>query len=343
MKKEFARRLRGARYAHPAASAMLLAILSAFANHAAAQAAASTGASDMALKAAANLNYVGSRSRLGVGYDHDTKARGEFSHVLSESALSAFIAQGWISRRSGGVRADYNWISGIDGKPAPDSLVRKLFGALDRNQDGDRKLTAGFGLESENWFGNLSYSHGLSGKRYVEEPSTTTETRQETGIDAGRPFVDSITTTTSTRLFERAYEHGIGVRGGHFYSAALLQLALGYDREWGKFSSHQNTFSLDIEKYFSGSPHSLALHVERYNKSGDYETRSNDTRVQIMYRYSFGATKYGDGDGFRRTRVAQQVPVEMPATQPPAAPSPPRQQPPCRLPRKSAWSRPPRR
>ena len=324
MKQQLARRPRGAHGTCPARSALLLAIASAFANQAAAQATAGapTPVGNPTVESGASLSYVGSRSRVGIGYDKDTKARGEFSHVLTEDALSAVIAQGWLSKRSGGVRADYNWIGGADGKPAPDSLVRKVFGAFDRNQDGDRKLTIGFGLESEKWFGNLSYSHGLSDKRYLDALGTATEITQESGIDAGRPFVDTITTTTTTRLFERAYEHGIGVRAGHFYSPALLRLALGFDREWGDFSSHQNTVSLDLEKFFSGSPHSVALHLERYNKSGEYETRSNDTRVQVMYRYSFGGSNFADSAGWRQTRTTQQMPVQTPGMPAQAAPAP---------------------
>lgn len=324
MKQQLARPSRSARGARPARSALLLAIVSAFANQALAQATAGTPTQigNPTVESGAALSYVGSTSRVGIGYDKDTKARGEFSHVLTEDALSAVIAQGWISKRSGGVRADYNWIGGADGKPATDSLVRKLFAAFDRNQDGDRKATIGFGLESEMWFGNLSFSHGLSDKRYIDALGTTTETTQQTGTDAGRPFIDTITTTTSRRLFERAYEHGIGVRAGHFYTPALLRLSLGFDREWGDFSSHQNTVSLDLEKYFSASPHSVALHLERYNKSGEYETRSNDTRVQVMYRYSFGSSNFADSAGWRQTRTTQQLPVETPGTPAQAGPAP---------------------
>ena len=322
MTRHLARHPRAAGGTRPAHSALLLAILSAFAHQASAQTtpAAPAPVGNPTIESGASLSYVGSRSRVGIGYDRDTKARGEFSHVLSEDALSAFIAQGWMSKRSGGVRVDYNWIAGSDGKPSPDSLVRKLFGAFDRNQDGDRKLTIGFGLESERWFGNLTYSHGLSDKRYIESLGTTTETTQQSGVDAGRAFIDTITTTSSTRLFERAYEHGIGVRAGHFYVPALLRLSLGLDREWGDFSSHQNTVSVDLEKYFSGSPHSVALHLERYNKSGEYETRSNDTRVQVMYRYSFGGSNFADSAGWRQTRTTRQMPVETPVAQ--AAPAP---------------------
>ena len=101
----------------------------------------------------------------------------------------------------------------------------------------------------------------------------------------------------------------------------MLRLALGFDREWGDFSSHQNTVSLDLEKFFSGSPHSLALHLERYNKSGEYETRSNDTRVQVMYRYSFGSSNFADSAGWRQTRTTQQMPVETPGTPAQAVPA----------------------
>lgn len=328
MNQQLARSAHAGRTHLPAPSTLLLAILTAFAGKAFAQAAPGSNPAPVnpTVESAANLSYVGSRSRVGVGYDTQTKLRGEFSHVLTEDALSAVIAQGWLSKRSGGVRADYNWIAGSDGKPAADSLVRKVFAAFDRNQDGDRKATLGLGLESENWFGQVSYSHGLSDERFRGALATLIETTQESGFDNGRPFVDTITTTTATRLFERAYEHGVGVRAGHYYTPALLRMTLGYDREWGDFSSHQNTVSLDLEKFFAGSPHSVALHLEHYKKSGDYETRSSDTRVQVMYRYSFGASDWADSAGWRRTRSAEQLPVESsgtPAHTEAAPPAPP--------------------
>ena len=86
---------------------------------------------------------------------------------------------------------------------------------------------------------------------------------------------------------------------------------------------HQNTVSVDLEKYFSGSPHSVALHLERYNKSGEYETRSNDTRVQVMYRYSFGGSNFADSAGWRQTQTTRQIPVETPVAQAAPAPVPP--------------------
>ncbi len=319
MKQELARSAHAKRTPPPALSFIFASILAAFSTPVLAQSApANPGA-----ESSANLSYVGARSRVGVGYDSGTHLRGEFSHVLTEDALSAIIAQGWLSRRSGGLRADYNWIGSSDGKPAADSLVKKVFGAVDRNRENDRKATLGFGLETENWFGQLSYSHGLSDKRRRGTLDTLTETSQQSGFDNDRPYVDTITTTTTTQLFERAYEHGIGVRAGHYYTPALLRLTLGYDREWAEFSSHQNTVSLNAEKFFAGSPHSLALYVEHYNKSGDYETRGSNTRVQVMYRYSFGGSEWANAAGWRQTRVARQLPVETSGTAARTEPAPP--------------------
>ena len=132
---------------------------------------------------AGGLNYVGALSQIGVGLDRDSHLHGQLSRVLTEDALSAWIAQGWLSRGSGGVRLDYNWVAGVAGqdeKPAADSVVRKVFAALDRNQEADRKLTIGFGLEKENWFGSVSYSHGLSDRRWLGRPLSPPRRRSRT-------------------------------------------------------------------------------------------------------------------------------------------------------------------
>ncbi len=267
---------------------------------------------------AGGLNYVGALSQIGVGVDRDSHIHGQLSRVLTEDALSAWIAQGWLSRGSGGVRLDYNWVAGVAGqdeKPAADSVVRKVFAALDRNQEADRKLTIGFGLEKENWFGSVSYSHGLSDRRWLGPAIVTTETAQQNGTDAGRPYVDTLTTSTSTRIFERAYDHGVGVRAGHFYSDALLRVGMGLDREWGGSSARQNTVSVSAEKFFAGSPHSLAVSYEQFNRSGEFETRGSGSRIQLMYRFSFGGPATAAGAGWRDRQIVRQVPVAA-ATEP---------------------------
>ncbi len=280
---------------------------------------AGVGGADLPLvSGAGGLNYVGALSQVGVGLDRDSHVHGQASRVLTEDELSAWIAQGWLSRGAGGMRLDYNWVAAPEGKPAADSVVRKVFVALDRNRDADRKLTIGFGLEKENWFGNVSYSHGLSDRRWVGPVTIDNTTTTQTGTDAGRPFVDTVVTSTATRIFERAYDHGVGVRAGHYYSGAAVRVSVGADREWGGFSARQNTVSVGAEKFFAGSPHSLGIAYEQFNRSGEFETRGSGSRVQLMYRFSFGGpAKPSGAASWRETHRLVPVPVAA-ATEPAA-------------------------
>ncbi len=305
-------------------AAIAAGVIAAYAAPAAVQAqmasAGVVGADVPLVTGAGGPNYVGALSQIGVGLDRDSHVHGQLSRVLTEDAVSAWIAQGWLSRGSGGVRLDYNWVAGVAGqdeKPAADSVVRKVFAALDRNQEADRKLTIGFGLEKENWFGSVSYSHGLSDRRWLGPAVVTTATAQQSGTDAGRPYVDTLTTSTATRIFERAYDHGVGVRAGHFYSDALVRVSLGLDREWGGFSARQNTVSVGAEKFFAGSPHSLAVSYEQFNRSGEFETRGSGSRIQLMYRFSFGGPATAAGAGWRDSQRLRQVPVQPPPSRRP--------------------------
>lgn len=295
-------------------AAVAAAVFAAFATPAMAQAqllsagVSGAGAADVPAPAGGGgFSYAGALSQVGVGIDRDSRVHGQLSRVLSEDELSAWIAQGWLSRGAGGLRLDYNWLTGQTDKPA-DGVVRKVFVALDRNQESDKKVTVGFGLEKENWFGSVSYSHGLSGRRWVGPTTVTQSTAQQTGTEAGRPYVDTLTTNTETRIFERAYDHGVGVRAGHFFTDASVRASVGLDREWGGFSARQNTVSLGLEKFFVGSPHSLGLSYEHFDKSGQFETRSGGSRLQLMYRFSFGGPATANGAAWREIRT-RQMPV----------------------------------
>lgn len=265
--------------------------------------------------AGASLQYTGGLSQIGIGIDRDARVQGQASHVLSEDLFSAWIAQAWLGNRAGGLRIDYNWIPAIEGKADASAFARKLFAAVDRNRDSDRKLTLGVGLENERWFGSLSASHGLSGKRYLGGPLVSESVATVTGDDNGRPYLDTVTTTTATRYFRQVYDYGLGVRAGTFLPEAQVRVSLGLDREWGDYSSRQNTVSLGIEKFFSGSPHSVGLFLENYDKAGKYENRGNGTRALLTYRYSFGGSALPNSAGWREARLMRRVEVPGASTE----------------------------
>ncbi len=244
-------------------------------------------------------SYVGEGLRLGLGYDSKTKLRGEYYQVLQEDAAKAVIGEGWVSGSAGGLKLNYHWLPQA-GQPADN--VRKLFFALDQNADYDRKLTLGGGMEYANWFWGASLSRGLSGRRAVSNTTTVT-TENLTGIDSGGAYTQEIRTATTTRLFERAYDYGIGITAGHFYEPALLRLYTRLDHEWGRGSARQATFAIGVEKFFADTPLSLALNAEAYHKSGEFDQKQNDHRVNLVLRYEFG------GKSYRPTRESRMVPA----------------------------------
>jgi outer membrane protein OmpA-like peptidoglycan-associated protein len=267
-----------------------------------------------------DLSYVGATTRLGIGYDTRNKLRGEAYQVFGESDRSAWIGELWLSERSAaGAQLSYHWQPEGGG----DGAVRKLFGAVDQNRWHDRKVTGGGGLETERWFASGYASAAVTGRRQIStEEATTTETI--TGSDNGRPFEQDIFTTTRTQLSERAYDYGVGARAGQFYESALVRLQLGFDYEWGRSSAAQSTVSLAVEKFFAGTPHSVALVAEAYHKRGALEPERNDERLTVMYRYEFGRPAYRPAREYRMVKVETPgaAPVPTPAAQ--SAPPAPR-------------------
>src|SRR6266540_1492679 len=266
--------------------------------------------------AASEVRYVGATTRLGIGYDSDNRLRGDWSQVFGEDPHSAWIGQLWASNRgAGGAQLSYHW------QPAAvsDAPVRKLFVAVDQNRDHDRKVSVGGGIESARGFVNGYASAAITGRREIGFESTTTITTT-TGVDAGRPFEQDVFTTVDTRRFERAYDYGVGVRAGHFYTGALVRLEAGGDYEWGRGNASQATVSLGVEKFFEGSPHSVGVVAEAYHKRGDFETARNDHRVVAMYRYSFGGPQWRPEREYRTVRA--ETPAPAAAVAPAAAPAP---------------------
>ncbi len=244
----------------------------------------------------AALQYVGSNTRLGLGVDSDNNVRGELFQVLRSDDRSATLAELWASRNAGGAKLSHHWASGTN-------AVNKVFAAFDQGDSNRRKATLGGGQEYERWFWDAYLSRGLSGAR-LDSVSAIATTVTQSGTDGGRPYVQDVTTTVTTRTFSRAYDWGVGARAGHFYEAALVRVTAGVDYEWGKFSSRQWTGSLTAEKFFATSPISVALSGEIYRKSGDFEGTRNDQRGMLMLRYDLGGAK---GGNFRPSKVARMV------------------------------------
>jgi outer membrane protein OmpA-like peptidoglycan-associated protein len=261
--------------------------------------------------------YVGAATRVGLGYDDKTRLRGELYRVFSESDTSALLGEAWISHNAGGLKFSYNWLPEM-ATGAVDPTVRKFFVAADRNTDGDAKITAGGGFEKASFFGGLYGSAGVTGRREIGD--STVSAVQTIQGDDGRPFLQDITTSVRTRIFERPYDYGVGARIGHFYEPTLLRLTLGADYEWGRDSARQTTVSLGVEKFFYNAPYSLALNVEHYRKSGGFESGTSDNRVMAMLRYEFGGPNFRPLKEYRMVEVPAGNVPSPPAPQPPAPP-----------------------
>lgn len=244
-------------------------------------------------------SYIGEGLRLGIGYDSKTKLRGEYYQVLQEDAAKAVIGEGWVSGSAGGLKLNYHWLPQA-GQPADN--VRKVFLAVDQNGESDRKLTLGGGMEYANWFWGASLSRGLTGRRTISN-ITDTWIDNVNGVENGRAYSQQITTVTTTKTFERAYDYGIGVNAGHFYEPALIRLFTRLDNEWGSGSARQGTLAVGVEKFFADSPMSVALTAEAYHKNGEFEQKQNDRRVNLMFRYEFG------GKSYRPVRESRMVPA----------------------------------
>ncbi len=241
------------------------------------------------------LRYVGGDTRIGIGYDTDLSARGEFFQVLQSAADSATLAEVWAARHAGGLKFSRNWFNN-------ETSVNKTFIAVDQGENSVRKLTMGGGQEYQNWYWTTYLSKGLTGARLTDS-ATAVATRVATGSDAGRPFEQDVTTTTVTSVFQRPFEWGLGARIGHFYERHLLRLTAGLDYDTGKFSNHQTTASLVGEKFFEGSGISLALSVETNRRSGQFVTDRGDTRGMALLRYQFGAPT----SNFRPSKITRTV------------------------------------
>ena len=235
------------------------------------------------------LGYIGDTTRFSIGYDSEFVLYGEFLRVFGEREDAAWLFGAWLAEDAGGAQLDYNWVIG-EASEDDRRWVNKLFLAFDQNDEQDRKLSAGWGFENQDYFLNAYASASISGKRQVGQRSDSA-TEVVTFEQDGSVFNQTRTTTTFTDLFERPYDYGVGLRAGRMFEQPLLRVQGGLDYEWGdedNADASQITASVSSEKFFYNSPHSLALHAEVYHKSGDFEDDEDDARVRLLYRYNFG-------------------------------------------------------
>jgi outer membrane protein OmpA-like peptidoglycan-associated protein len=239
------------------------------------------------------LTYVGSNARVGVSVNDDGDFSGEGLGILRYTGTSAVLAEGWLGQGgAGGLQLGYNWLWGAKDAQAaidnPNSLfVAKIFAALDRNAERDRKATIGFGAEKNDLFFTGYLSKGLTDERFVSTRSTIAND-VISGTQSGRPFTQSRAVTTIFDSFEQAYDRAIGARIGKYFDSNLFRVRGGLDYANGDFSSHQLTASVGVDKYIEGTGHSFSLDLSHLSKNGDFVADDNDTRAALTYRYSFG-------------------------------------------------------
>ena len=283
-------------------------------------------ASDDDVQATDQLNFAftGDQSRLGIGVTEEGELLGEFLKSFNGTYRTNWMAQGWLSDGAGGLELDYHWLSGANSEldliENSDQLkVNKLFLAVDQNSADDRKVTFGGGREVNNKFWSVNASKSITDERLVSETSEL-DFSVLNGTINGLDYIQDQTIETITKSYEAPYEWGVGARLGKFYESNLVRLTGGLDYEKGDFSSDQLTASIDLEKYFNNTGHSLALSVRQLKKGGLFETDKNDTRAYLMYRYDFGKTykaieryeeiKVVDEDALARLKEQRKVVVQ---------------------------------
>lgn len=242
------------------------------------------------------LLFSGDTARFSLGYISGGHFQGELAGLIHESPTASLLGEAWVSRAAGGAKISFHQMA--------DGIVTKYFVAHDQNQTRDRKLTFGYGLERENWFGNLNVSRGLTDRRLMDQRNQVS-TSQESGNVGDIPYLDTITRTNTVRIYEKAYDLGIGLRAGHYFGATDTRVTAGLDYEWGRNNARQTTLSLSTEKAFVGTPHSIGLQLDFAQKSGVAEVNRRNARFTVQYRYSFGATP-----NFRPQQLYRLVPVK---------------------------------
>lgn len=263
------------------------------------------------------LTYTGSNARVSLGVNDDGDVHGEALGIFGFDGDSAWIGQLWLAEHgAGGVQFDYHWLWGgktrQDTIDNPDSVsVGKAFIAVDQNIWHDRKATVGMGWEKNDFFVDGYLSGAVTGSRFVNSASTSI-TDILTGVENGRPYTQTSTTTTIVDAFERPYEAGVGVRLGKYFDDSLWRVRGGLDYERGKYDSDQLTVSLGADKYFRNTGWSLTLEGEHLRKSGRFEIDKNDDRGWLFVRYDFGQS-FRPKEPFRNVQVERTEAAAAPA------------------------------
>jgi outer membrane protein OmpA-like peptidoglycan-associated protein len=258
-----------------------------------------------------NMTFAGDQTRLGIGINDNGDVVAEILKSFASDWRSNWMGEAWYADGAGGLKLNYHWLRGAKDQNqltenADRLSVWKVFAAVDQNTFDDRKLTLGAGAERNNRFWSVSLSKGLTDARLTDR-LTEIQNSIINGSVGNHPTEQTQTIETTTFWYEQAYDLGVGGRIGRFFDQSLLRVSAGIDYEKGDYSSKQWTASLNLEKYFRNTGHSLALSVEQLHKSGDYQTSdSNDTRAVLMYRYDFGTT-YRPTQRFEKVKTVDEV------------------------------------
>ena len=258
--------------------------------------------------------YIGDTAQLSVGITNNARMHFELNGVLHESDRHTWLGEGWMSNGAGGVKLSHHKFNGQDS-------VHKLFVALDQNSSHDRKISLGYGRETAIWFGQINLSQRITGKRLVGQEEADSQT-QLSGQFENRLFLDTITQSTYSRIFEKAFDHGVGLRLGRYFDSHNLRLSAGLDHERGQGQARLDTASLMVEKMFPGTPHSIALQLSRSQKAGSLESTRSDSRGLLMYRYSLGRVNSQPERLYQVKRSAEAIHTQA-SSAPITSPAPP--------------------
>ncbi len=235
-----------------------------------------------------SLSYQDERSHVGIGVSDEGDIVAELKYLLAATPTSGTVGEIWASGGAGGVKLSHNWMpADSEGRPDRAGTVRKFFGALDQNSEGDRKLSLGGGLENERGYLAAYLSHAISGRRNLADRQDTS-TATVYGDDNGRPYAETTTLITTIRSYEHPFDWGVGVRAGRHFSDQGLRIGVGLDHEWGDDDSSQTSLSADIEKQILGGPWSIAARAEAVVQDKGMIGRDNDLRGWVVVRYDFG-------------------------------------------------------
>ena len=140
------------RYRFASAAALLLLLL---AKHAAGQPVSQDG-TVLPTGRDLDLRYVGSATRLGIGYNTRDKLRGDAYQVFGETEQSAWIGELWLSERSAaGAQLSYHWQPEGSGKDVfvhISAVERAGLSTLNEGATVDYEIVSDRGKESA---GNL--------------------------------------------------------------------------------------------------------------------------------------------------------------------------------------------